>query len=541
MNIDQNTGVQSLSEAGTFSFISIISSFSFMSLLYSLVFILVPQTTLSLILFNALNILFALISASYDYTMRKKKDFSTNFFESGIRISLILLVLGWLFSSLIDIGNFPRSFLPNPLNVGTALIILLSNLIAASIRNPLYERKEIHHIIVEAQSKKDSDYFSLHANTLIASYKKIKQLKSLSLVLLIFSIILGGVLTYSIKFEWFVGLWFLVSLLSSLMLLVISNTFLEEHRFYNFGIASPYKLQEKRNQYSLIIILACFVLSLVSSNNWSLFGPEVIVNFINWLLQALSSGRQDVQSLPQVQSYLGEVYSSRNATPFTGAYADSGSSNILSLIFTIIQYILLILLFLLILRFILKPLLQKKYNFFDTLGQILKELAHFILSPLRSMFGFFSNFKKFNKEIRKKLHYDTVIDPKKYILNLNKDPSQRLRLNNIKLQSLKIYLEYLEWAYKNGLRWNYSDSPQDISIKSQKLFSDETLFELKNSYNKNTTFQTRVSLQDYCSTYFKQIHSLLEKDLYSNKPLISKDLNELSNLIAQVKTNINAI
>ncbi len=497
----------------TLGFLSTISVLAFFMLFSNLIFVFFRSAFETVLLYNIVCFFLLLAEHIFDALSRQRGARTSS---SMARTAILLALLNYASISLLTGTSFPSMFIPNALSISSTIIAPMAALLASSLAMKLHSRQQMNSLVKGADTQHAlSDIFASHSSMVINSHKMAKSLRSTSRTLLFLSIVLVIIFSFAGDATPFVITWFLLTVICTLSLMGNAQAYIEEHRFFQFGLASSEDSQKKKQNASLLLILTCLIFSFAASNNKAPLSPALVGQF---LASIFSPSRSVTRSDNYLDDYRIETNQYERVIDQTlpGLGTSIKTVPFFENFFVALQYILVFGLLIALLYFLLKPMIAEKLGFVQILKQILLQFLGFIFGPFRLLVA---AMRQVGKRKPKKQDLNSglkSVKPREYIESLIKNAAvEKSKEKKSLARSLMIYLEFLEWLYSKGFRWSLSDTPQEIS---------------QNSATFTTASQSQM---------VEKLANLLERDLFSLNRLDEASLGFMSKLVVDLRTKVD--
>ena len=453
-------------------------------------------------------IFYLILDNLFDLYLFYKKD-QSKLVVSKIRGTLIIGFMTYLSISLLNNPFIFNSLIPDIVNISSVIIFTIISFTIYAIRYPVFFRNELYTLIYDNHHKSLMDTINSEPQMVSSLFRGIISLRNKSYLLIIASSIIIIINSYLSKTPWYLSISYILLLFSSLGLIALSNTFIEEHKFFSFGIITPISFKKSRLNLAYLLIVISIIPALVFSFDKALL-PNIISTFFNWYMHLVQYQSPSTQPTSEPDEILPDFEISQILN-----YQNQPPNMMWSMILEIGKYVLLLLLIVGIMYFLLRPLLKKKINFLTIIKYIIKLFHELVLLPLQSFFKFILQLFNFHWEPRKQRQSFSLqsIKPKEYLNHLIKSRklNSKGQLTLIDNKSMILYLKFLTWIHKLGINWSLSNTPVDIAKKVISFLS------------------TRLSIDSFNQSHLMilELTKLLEEDLFSRNQINSLQLNRM--------------
>ncbi len=419
-------------------------------------------------LFYTIFLMNALLASLVQFLMIRTAR-GRDMFSHSIRITIVLALFAYILFSFDRNQALPLAFFPDFVNCFGVVALVSSAGLDFRFRFLLLSRQDLYQLLQEKSGLTLMEKFSQQPTIVSDAYQQMHKLRRSALTILLIGIALMMIKTYQNQIDWFFSFCFGLLLASTFGLISLSNTYREEHRFFLFGITTPFRFQRIRQDWAYGLLIVCLALAFIIAGKGAPLDGQVITTFISWLTSHFSGF---AQAKPGELADLAKIISPPN--PVTALMLDD------LLPVREIPWIAVLLMFLKILLvftigvaliwFLFKPVLDKSFRFSSLLHIVMTKITEFWYETSyrwKKLFCSIYNFINIhNQSLGKSL--GPVPNGQDYqnkrinIFFSNKN----LQASLINRQSIGIYSDFLDWAIQQGLKVNLSDTPGLIAQKS---------------------------------------------------------------------------
>lgn len=500
-----------------FGLVTAIASISTTLLFFSFAWIYLPELPQNHWLYFLCVILFIIFENLFDLYLFMKPD-QKHLLRSKIRAVFIITVLAYISISILIKPTLPVGLLPSISNIVPIIAILISAILVYSIRSPIYSRSYLYRLIELNSHLSLMETFNQEPQLVLSVYNSALSLKTRSIILIIVATFFEIISSFISPSPIYLIIAYLITIVSLLCIISLANIYLDEHRFFTFGKSTPLDFKRTRIKWSLLlIVISCLPVILFSHNN-SVF-PNALGDLFNLMSQ--------LWNVPLPIPKLLQPVTPPNFETLNDSLTHNlpTKPNSLSIIFEFIKYGFFGIIVALIFYFIIKAILKSKPDprqFFPTLLRLLREV---IIKPFFLFITFCKNLVRLNFKKPKEASNQSAIpriSPRDYLKQFRKSLRRRSSMGKRYpgRESLILFFQYLDWAFKIGVQWTIADTPQDIAKHTLNYLATKSL--------ENTKI-------DYKSLIFEITH-LLEKDLFSRDEIGLIGLKKMKDDIGQLSS-----
>lgn len=389
----------------------------------------------------------------------------------SIRQTTILAAIAYLGFSLADLSAFPDCFFPGFINITGVLAVAISAILDCWFRFLLFSRQTIYALIAEARPESLMERFSKQQEVVFEAYRGMITLRQAATGVLVLGIVLTMALNYSGSTGPAPSITMLVFLASVFGIISLANTYAEEHRFYLFGVATPFRFQRIRQDWSYALVNLCLAISCLVAGQQSPLDARMIGLFLAWLASLLPKQAQaSPEDLDRIAKALAPGTESSTVT--LEAMPLGFSLPWLPWVLNALKVAGIIALVTGIIWFLLKPLFEKGFRPSLSLRLLWEKLYAFLRDCLERLIGFCRTVISFLRVHLEPLPDDPhrKLGRKEYLARLLKANGGNLEPNGHHQHRavLHIYAEFLDWSLGLGVSLRLADTPGDVGEKTKK-------------------------------------------------------------------------
>jgi hypothetical protein len=432
----------------------------------------------------------------------------------SLRQALLLAILAYALFSLASASSIPDCFRPGFANLIGTLAVLVAAIIDYWFRSLLFSRQSIYSLIAEERPESLMERFAKQQEIVFDAFMDVGTLRQASTALLVCGILVTMVLNYLKLTEFPTNLTVVIFLASCFGLMTLANTYAEEHRFYLFGVATPFRYQRIRQDWAYACVAACLLLAGLVAGNRSPLDASLIAAFLAWLASLFPNQIQ--ASTEDWQSIANAISPPTNA-PLAGTVPQDLNLDLwwLPMLFLFAKYAGIAAALSGIAWFLLKPLFERGFNPIQSLLALWRGIISFFIDSFGRLGRFLQAVIDFIRIHLQPLP-DTAGQPvsrQEYIKHLLKAGSN-VREDSDRhphVLSLQIFAEYLDWALGMGVVIRLADTPGEIA-----------------GYSKNMIRELIVPEQvAQALLATDRLTTNLEKDLFARYRLTKPELGEM--------------
>jgi hypothetical protein len=393
----------------------------------------------------------------------------------SLRQSLILAFLAYALFSLASAASVPDCFLPGFANIAGVMAVIVSVIIDYWFRSLLFSRQTIYSLIAENRPESLLERFSKQQEIVFEAFNDIMVLRQASTALLVIGILLTMVLNYLSLTGFATSITVLVFLASCFGLITLANTYAEEHRFYLFGVATPFRYQRIRQDWAYACLAVCLLLACLVAGDRSPLDVRLIAGFLAWLADLFPN---QIKAQPADWQEFASTISPPKTPDLAAAMTQSLNLDLwwLPWLFIFLKCVGIAAALAGIAWFLAKPLFERGFNPLLSLLALWQRIRAFFGDSLSRLCRFLRLVVDFLRVHLRPLPDATErpVSRREYIDRLLKTGRESKGSNdrNQHRQSLQTYAEFLDWALGLGVMIRLADTPGDIAETTKRLVAD---------------------------------------------------------------------